>query len=743
MAQVVQIVPKYSFPYVETVVNNYTVEEETTVASTEGDNSVKSIFHFCSGKGIDNVYIRKTSLDSFVSTYGNSNYKEYGQPLMMPIAFLGNTNSSAWCMRVMPEHATYAHNIFSIFYKADTAETVKKASERKFRIKLVQKQLSGVNAPTTVADLKTAAGSLDGKATQTDVFGNVCYEDGEGYIQKPLGAIYSAGRGKYGNNFRARISHNKFYEKEYDAKIFSFEGLSTENGLSKVASYIGSVVTSTKYNESLFINDVLSEAETGVAPIEVYFLEDNVEDVYDAYVEFCTSLYADLAEEYETELAAAKEAGITDAMIDGTADVPASLEATYEKLVDIQTQINGTIADNIPDLDEFDPIFGYKLATDEKLPFITYPTSAAGVDTTAEDYNALDYTQSNIVSFDEVKGVGLYNGSDGEFDANYIAENSLNTTVDAEIDRCYIDAMSGKYDKRILAPKRVKATALFDANYSMAVKEVLANLAIVRNDAILYLDCGLTKTLTMSTCKKLISDYAGFANKLISKNLHVYKIKENTTKKKVDVTITHFLATEFVRHLSDTTRGIYRPFVKRNCQLSGHVRDSLEPVIDDYETEIKELLASARINYFETIDENTFQRATQNTSDVDESDLTEESNVHTLMLLKRQIETDIQSNLYNFADASERKRLQEYVANEYAGWAGERVESFEINFDANEFEQRHKIMHVYLSVVFRGIYKRAVVEIDINQRNYPSTLGDTTTTEDTGTGTDDDSTGLE
>ena len=58
MAQIAQIVPKFSFPYVETVINDYTqVNSTTDVART--NPIVTYVFPFISSKGIDNVFIRK------------------------------------------------------------------------------------------------------------------------------------------------------------------------------------------------------------------------------------------------------------------------------------------------------------------------------------------------------------------------------------------------------------------------------------------------------------------------------------------------------------------------------------------------------------------------------------------------------------------------------------------------------------------------------------------------------------
>ena len=82
MAQTIQIVPKFSFPYVETVVNDYTVVDDTSLdnANTE-EPVVRYIFAFTSSKGIDNRFILKKSRVDAVSSYGETNWKKYSRSM--------------------------------------------------------------------------------------------------------------------------------------------------------------------------------------------------------------------------------------------------------------------------------------------------------------------------------------------------------------------------------------------------------------------------------------------------------------------------------------------------------------------------------------------------------------------------------------------------------------------------------------------------------------------------------------
>ena len=59
MAQTTQIVPKFSYPYVETHINDYTQVANTAVEDAV-DSSIKMAFAVNAPKGIDNVWVRKT-----------------------------------------------------------------------------------------------------------------------------------------------------------------------------------------------------------------------------------------------------------------------------------------------------------------------------------------------------------------------------------------------------------------------------------------------------------------------------------------------------------------------------------------------------------------------------------------------------------------------------------------------------------------------------------------------------------
>ena len=87
--------------------------------------------------------------------------------------------------------------------------------------------------------------------------------------------------------------------------------------------------------------------------------------------------------------------------------------------------------------------------------------------------------------------------------------------------------------------------------------------------------------------------------------------------------------------------------------------------------------------------------------------------------MKRIIEADITDRLYDFSDMEARQRFRQYEVAKFANWSGREVESFDIDFRMNEWEADRSILHCYMDVTFRGLQKRAILEIDVNRRtNY-------------------------
>ena len=203
---------------------------------------------------------------------------------------------------------------------------------------------------------------------------------------------------------------------------------------------------------------------------------------------------------------------------------------------------------------------------------------------------------------------------------------------------------------------------------------------------------------------------------MVSIDMQNFVAREYSTRKKFTVTMTYLLADLYVRHVVDN--GIHIPFVKDNCQLYGHIRESLQPIVEVYNDSVKEYLNENRLNYFECIDENVYQRATQNTSQKILSDITEESNSAIYYRFKRELENDANAQIYNFADESVRKDFVEVENAKFAPWVGEVIKDFSLTFATSKYEFEHSIFHLYAGITFRGLNKQIIIEIDLNKRQY-------------------------
>jgi len=732
MASVIQIVPKGQYPHVETFIYDNTEVNDTP--STEVDDTIKTIHVFRSGKGIDNKIVKITSQPDFTETFGKTDYKKYGQALMMPYASLASERTSVYCMRLMPDDAAYANSAIYAYYRLANV-TVKEPvldengkvtyEEDGYTVKTqeVEKQVfqvmfrSASFAPTVNAETNRlendSTAVIDDKTFDSLIKASIedieATDGGENWVCVPLMRSRLVGRGIYGDDYKWRITKNAEYEKDYEKKIYTFEIMSAENGLEKSATYVGSLVTSVVNNESMFIDDIISEYDEGEYPVAINVYEESVEIIYNAYKKFLYSV--------------AKETG--------------------EEIV-------------VPDKDEFDLLFGMELNTNtpyEYFQVLTPPTETV----TAEDgsvsvvpngYPVPD--DANAIVMGDTIGIPYAGGYDGSFSMFVDTENktvvngALETisaadyatavrngilhlqkdkvgTRDASTveDFMYAKAFAGMLDKSILSVRRTPADYLLDANYSYYTKHSFVQFALARNDALVYIDTGVEyDSFTNAVLETLKADYyeSIFADRLVSVNAHHMKVSDPFTQKKVVVTMTYYIARNLPVHWA--ANGIQTPFAKAKARITEHAKNSIYPVIDLHEGDLMETLTNIRVNYVEAIGENQFQRGIQNTAQTIKSDLDEESNVHVLMWLKRNIEKDVFDNLYNFANASERATFRQVEKAKYEFIEGSMVESFDITFDMNEWESQRQILHCYLEVVFRGIAKRAIIEIDVNKRDY-------------------------
>ena len=325
----------------------------------------------------------------------------------------------------------------------------------------------------------------------------------------------------------------------------------------------------------------------------------------------------------------------------------------------------------------------------------------------------MDKSSVDAVSIDRIEGTVLSGGDDGLFSTTGDPVVRANAIEDM-----YLRAFRGEVDKKILSKRRVPLEFIFDACYTDAVKKVLVNLMVKRYDAFGYIDTGILNNVDDTVAW---ADYfEDYGDRVFSKQAQHFKIRDPFTGKAIPLTTTFFIASKIASHFA--TLGNSIPFVGENAaSLTGIIKNSLQPIIDvdDYDT--KEVLYLKRINYFQSIGETTNVRGTQTTAQYSNeptkwTDLSEESNMHVLLQMKRIAEDYVARQLYNFAEAEQRKIFTENLSALYTSFRGSKVRSFTVDFQMNQYETERGILHCYLGVVFNTIAKRGIIEIDINKR---------------------------
>lgn len=258
-----QIIPAWAHPHIETFINDNTILEETYETPEEG---VRGIYVFISQKGRDNEIIPISNYNDFVKEYGKPNYKLHGQPIYMPLAALSSGYGKAYCLRVMPEDAAYANAVLVAKVKVDDTDEENKKL-------IIKHQLVSHSNLTN----KEQFGSLTDIITSEE-------PDVDGFMTFPLFGVYSLGRGAYGNSLRFRVVPNLNSDKENGFKNYRIEVISTEEGFAVEEVFFSTFLPTAVINKkSLFIDDVINDAEAGSTKIGAYTCQESFEKIFEIF----------------------------------------------------------------------------------------------------------------------------------------------------------------------------------------------------------------------------------------------------------------------------------------------------------------------------------------------------------------------------------------------------------------------------------------------------------------------------
>lgn len=549
----VQIIPYYSHPHVHGVINDNTFYDET-VQDVSGRDVLPYSTMIMSGadSGIDNTFVRLTSLDVKRSVFGNGNFQKYGQPsLQADVLFNGHTN--VWFCRALPDNALVSNIIFLAHYRKGKIlddlgqETGKSRLEIKFSKVYASKPYITDGAKND-DDIKAYARSLIKTSPDPKT----------GYMTVPIAYVRSIGRGQYGNSYSVSVTRDVDAEKEYGVKMYKFNLINNKDITTIYKQFSGSLYQTVKQGVSTLIDDVLDQYPTGSCPIKIYSFEDEYNRIFDFY----HNTILPLNRKY------VQQSGGTQEDIDELKAAEKITAETFDPLFgfEIDTRTNDSIpyyrnytikeegAWVVPDLEVPNTVGATK-----PLNIASWSTAKVGAkvlvaaDPLNDGYRWLytvthiDPVSGNIIYDDGVEtsidddqydginisqnvGHMLDGGHDGDFQ-EITVDGETRTPTSAEmkllLSREFVKIARGLKDRRILSPARIDLDFIFDANYNMTSTETLtmqSNTTPLYNSSTILTDSdaqqlailgGTDFTISFSdlNVKKALFDLNTFRNK--------------------------------------------------------------------------------------------------------------------------------------------------------------------------------------------------------------------------------------
>ena len=764
-----QIIPQFLHPHEETYINDYTKYDELTA----DQSGPKFLCVFAGGKG-RNTLQNKVNWSDFIREYGKPNYQKFGQAMYIPYVLLYSGYAQCQCLNVVAANATYANLIFAVGYKAEgekfvmqyrffsydnlrnlddldvfanTIETTtpdddgfkwlpmmtmwalgKGSYGTNFRFRFLHdksadKENDYKNYSLQLLSTEDGNEMIEGYNVTLDTTGIDPLTRVTNYIDDVVNDVKGSGSKRIGCHF----FHDN-YQTLFNAFCEAYAASGTPTITTAKVDRLPSI---TAPSTSKLYHLTAADGSHAAGSLNVYDATNGVWNASSytvqevaslpAVASASTSIIYKIDNSGTSSLAAGSLWVTTDNAnwvagpeIVDCAYLPSAVTAVegtiYELTVDRDSKAAGTmwtfdslagdfVSYTAPEAVEVDnpytigtwDMFGYNRFTKENEPFIEIVDGLGS-------YDFLNY-----------EGLDLKNGSDGDF-----GDDVDTATREAAMEEAYINAFQGVTDKKVLSKRRAPIDLILDAGWSVNIKKAIVSLVTQRYDCMAQLDCGLLTNIDdifdMGLALQSINTY------LVSKDCGMFKTTDPVTGKIIPATITLWMADNIPTHFREY--GNHTPMAgEAYAKISGYIPNTIRPEIDadDHETKEK-LYADYRINYIEALDEETYIRGTQMTSQHDASDLSEENNVRVLLELKRKIERLAGKRRYRWAEPEDLALFKAGCQQYFSEYNGTKCKSCDIDVKYSDWEKTRYIVHIYLAVVFKTFQKTAIIEIDVNPR---------------------------
>ena len=295
-------------------------------------------------------------------------------------------------------------------------------------------------------------------------------------------------------------------------------------------------------------------------------------------------------------------------------------------------------------------------------------------------------------------GFGLESGSNGEFGDNPIETEAYETAL--------VEFYNGTFDSDIYNLDMYKPDVCMDANYPIAVKNAIHELAKFRKDFYFFGDLGLDVNTFTNAMNKL---YEMPRDKFTGWYGQSYQIINPFTKRRVDVTITYSLTRCVIEHLNNRRHTPYCG-IMYGWTIPEAIEGTINftPKITPKENQ-KTLCDDARLNYASILND-VLTVETEFTSQEEFTQLSFANNVIAIQKIIKDVRDNCPKFRYSFIstdDLASYKKSVTRIINKYTEW----FESLEFVYVQDDIMKANKIFEASLKVKHKDFVQSEILNI--------------------------------
>ena len=295
-------------------------------------------------------------------------------------------------------------------------------------------------------------------------------------------------------------------------------------------------------------------------------------------------------------------------------------------------------------------------------------------------------------------GFGLESGSNGEFGDNPIETEAYETAL--------VEFYNGTFDSDIYNLDMYKPDVCMDANYPIAVKNAIYELAKFRKDFYFFGDLGLDVNTFTNAMNKL---YEMPRDKFTGWYGQSYQIINPFTKRRVDVTITYSLTRCVIEHLNNRRHTPYCG-IMYGWTIPEAIEGTINftPKITPKENQ-KTLCDDARLNYASILND-VLTVETEFTSQEEFTQLSFANNVIAIQKIIKDVRDNCPKFRYSFIstdDLASYKKSVTRIINKYNEW----FESLEFVYVQDDIMKANKIFEASLKVKHKDFVQSEILNI--------------------------------